>query len=78
MENRCVCCGGIIPEGRQICSKCEQGTKNKQYSITKEIIEKLHLKKKDFRECLSNEETKLVREWNKAVNVCIDVVKKYV
>lgn len=23
MENRCVCCGEIIPEGRQVCEKCE-------------------------------------------------------
>ena len=23
MENRCVCCGAIIPEGRQVCPKCE-------------------------------------------------------
>lgn len=25
MENRCVCCGEIIPEGRQICYSCECG-----------------------------------------------------
>ena len=24
MDNRCVCCGEIIPEGRQICYKCEK------------------------------------------------------
>ena len=23
MEDRCVCCGEIIPEGRMICIKCE-------------------------------------------------------
>lgn len=23
-ENTCVCCGEIIPEGRQICYKCEK------------------------------------------------------
>lgn len=23
MENRCVCCGEIIPEGRQVCPSCE-------------------------------------------------------
>jgi RNA polymerase subunit RPABC4/transcription elongation factor Spt4 len=23
-EERCVCCGEIIPEGRMICVKCEQ------------------------------------------------------
>lgn len=22
-ENRCVCCGDIIPEGRQVCPKCQ-------------------------------------------------------
>ena len=22
-ENRCVCCGEIIPEGRQVCPNCE-------------------------------------------------------
>lgn len=24
-ENRCVCCGEIIPEGRQVCPFCEFG-----------------------------------------------------
>lgn len=24
MEERCVCCGESIPEGRQVCWKCEQ------------------------------------------------------
>ena len=23
--NRCVCCGDAIPEGRQVCQKCEKG-----------------------------------------------------
>jgi len=23
--NRCVCCGAIIPEGRQVCLTCEGG-----------------------------------------------------
>lgn len=22
-EDRCVCCGAIIPEGRQVCTKCQ-------------------------------------------------------
>ena len=25
MENRCVICGEIIPEGRQVCPACEAG-----------------------------------------------------
>lgn len=27
MENTCVICGNIIPEGRQICLKCENEVK---------------------------------------------------
>lgn len=23
MEERCICCGEIIPEGRQVCPVCE-------------------------------------------------------
>lgn len=23
MENRCVCCGAIVPEGRMVCGICE-------------------------------------------------------
>ncbi len=23
MEERCICCGEIIPEGRQVCINCE-------------------------------------------------------
>jgi hypothetical protein len=27
MTNRCVCCGVEIPEGRQVCPKCEDTVK---------------------------------------------------
>lgn len=23
-ENRCVCCGAVIPEGRMVCPACER------------------------------------------------------
>ena len=26
MDNRCVCCGEMIPEGIQVCPKCEDKT----------------------------------------------------
>ena len=29
MENKCVTCGEIIPEGRQVCPKCEDTTLKK-------------------------------------------------
>lgn len=25
MEDRCICCGDIIPEGRQVCETCMKG-----------------------------------------------------
>ena len=25
MENRCISCGDIIPEGRQVCERCMRG-----------------------------------------------------
>ena len=28
-DNRCVCCGRIIPEGRQVCPICEQKARKK-------------------------------------------------
>ena len=27
MENKCVVCGAIIPEGRQVCPNCEMNDK---------------------------------------------------
>lgn len=23
-DNTCICCGAIIPEGRQVCPECEE------------------------------------------------------
>ena len=34
MENRCVCCGEIIPEGRQVCEKCEREAEDEDYKIS--------------------------------------------
>lgn len=25
MEDRCICCGEIIPEGQQVCKMCQEG-----------------------------------------------------
>lgn len=24
MEDRCVCCGALVPEGRMVCSNCSE------------------------------------------------------
>ena len=26
MEDRCVCCGAVVPEGRMVCPQCEMET----------------------------------------------------
>ena len=30
MENRCIFCGTIVPEGRQVCKNCEVKIMNKE------------------------------------------------
>lgn len=37
MDNTCVCCGSIIPEGRMICWECEHKVDNTNYINKKEI-----------------------------------------
>lgn len=34
-ENRCICCGAVIPEGMQICPECrvEQESEPLEYSL---------------------------------------------
>ena len=40
--DRCVCCGEIIPEGRQVCPQCEGGTEKdgEQADIPHDLKEK--------------------------------------
>ena len=37
-EERCVSCGEIIPEGRQVCPNCERKAKKKQIEEMAEEI----------------------------------------
>lgn len=37
MENRCVCCGDIVPEGRWVCPNCEFGCNKKSPSELSEV-----------------------------------------
>ena len=38
-DNRCLLCGEIIPEGRQLCPTCE--TRGKAQSVTVKTIQKM-------------------------------------
>ena len=37
MEDRCVCCGDIVPEGRMVCPQCEMGCNEKTSSKLSEV-----------------------------------------
>lgn len=40
--DRCVCCGEIVPEGRQVCPRCENGAEqngNKKTTYREELID---------------------------------------
>lgn len=34
-ENRCVCCGAIIPEGTQVCPKCTKEYWNHEAKVSR-------------------------------------------
>ena len=38
MENTCVCCDEIIPEGRQVCLSCEKAILEKSTISVEEAI----------------------------------------
>lgn len=39
MVDRCICCGEIVPEGRQVCPKCYGKRKYKIIEVDKSIKE---------------------------------------
>lgn len=64
MDNTCVCCGAVIPEGRQVCKACEEGftarnheTLEKLREIAEKIgsalIESFEAAKEALEECLA-------------------------
>ena len=38
-ENRCVCCGEIIPEGRMVCPMCERRAEQER-DLAEELVSK--------------------------------------
>ena len=36
MEDRCVCCDAVIPEGVQVCYSCENNTKKEVLNLLTE------------------------------------------
>ena len=42
------------------------------------LIKELETKKKDYENCFSSSEAKLIKEWNKTIDECISTAKMYV
>ena len=41
-ENRCLYCNAIIPEGRQLCPKCEEERAVELIKTKNEFLRKIH------------------------------------
>lgn len=54
MDNTCVCCGEIIPEGRMVCPQCEKAVTN---------YENLYVL--PARQCGKVNLMKVIEEWKK-------------
>lgn len=52
MENRCVSCGAIIPEGRQVCPACLAGFTPETFKALEKALEKIGLLIDEFIESL--------------------------
>jgi hypothetical protein len=46
---KCVCCGAVIPEGRQVCPKCERKA-NRENDDARNIYPDLFMKKEGANE----------------------------
>lgn len=55
-EDRCVCCGEVVPEGTMICHKCESSKKKTKEGLTivdgKEILRLIAEKYKVPTDCV--------------------------
>ena len=76
MEDRCVCCGEIIPEGRQVCPNCEMGVRKMANESTCHITSKRRLidanallEEIQFRRPVVDTETKIVAD-------CVAIARK--
>ena len=48
MDNRCVSCGRIIPEGRQVCPACLAGIPPEEYKALEKAFERIGLLIEEF------------------------------
>lgn len=54
-DNRCVMCGEIIPEGRQVCYICERKANERQTDPDKEIPTEISRHGMESTECVEGD-----------------------
>ena len=75
-ENRCVSCGEIIPEGRQICPHCwlEEGTQ--QHKLPKYAVVILQGGKEIVLNCETRKMVRQLIRWNKYDADAVTVISR--
>lgn len=68
MEDRCVCCGEIIPEGTQVCPNCLVASKAPKVTIKPDGIHELSKHKYELEERIPNCTVEILR-----CKVCGDI-----
>lgn len=83
MENRCVCCGDLIPEGRMVCWSCEHKDFYKQspdkfveelYGIKLLPHQRLLLKLANTKQKIFYNPRKVYRKWNEYLMMIISLI----
>ena len=54
-DNRCVMCGEIIPEGRQVCLICERKANERQTDPDKKVSSKVQRHGMESTECMASD-----------------------
>ena len=75
-ENRCIYCGEIIPEGRQICPSCWIEEGRQQYKLTKYSVVLLQGGKEIVLNCGTRKMMRQLVRWHKHDADAVTVISR--
>lgn len=75
-ENRCVSCGEIIPEGRQICPRCRFEAGRQQHRLTKYSVVILKGKEEIVLNCETKKMMRMCIRWHKYDADAVTVISR--
>ena len=75
-ENRCVSCGEIIPEGRQICPHCWFEEGRKQHNLSKYSVVLLQGRKEIVLNCETRKMVRQLVRWHKHGADAVTVISR--